>query len=284
LANTIIVTEHLSHTYFSGALEKKALIDINLRIERDSCVAIIGINGSGKSTLAQHINGLLRPTAGRILVDGIDVGARNADLRALRQRVGMLFQFPEAQLFERTIFDDVAFGPRRMHLSRPEIRARTFAALDTVGLEHGDYAARSPFDLSGGQRRRVALAGVLAMSPTVLVLDEPSVGLDGEGRRDFYRSLAHVRQERGITTVLISHDMSEVVSMANWLYVLHQGHLVMQGPPRALFLHGKQLREYGLAVPPLSELFNSLREQGLAVPEDLLTLDEAVAFFTAEHP
>ncbi|GAC1357542.1 MAG: energy-coupling factor transporter ATPase [Ktedonobacteraceae bacterium] len=227
MTDPIISVEHLTHVYASGPLSKKALNDINLTIERGSCVAIIGFNGSGKSTLIQHFNGLLRPTEGQVQVDGVNVGEKGIDLRALRQRVGMLFQFPESQLFEQTVFADVAFGPRRMKLSRHAVRTRVIAALDAVGLPHREYGWRSPFDLSGGQRRRIALAGVLTMSPDVLVLDEPSVGLDGAGRAEFYSYLQRIRQERGVTIILVSHDMSEVASIADWLFVLHQGELVM---------------------------------------------------------
>jgi len=210
-----------------------------------------------------------------VIVDGIDVGAVDADLVALRQRVGMLFQFPEAQLFEHTVFADVAFGPRRMKLDKREVRQRVIKALEMVGLPHHEFASRSPFELSGGQKRRVALAGVLAMSPTILILDEPTVGLDAEGRAEFYHHLQHARQERGITIVLVSHDMAEVAALADQLFVLHSGHLVMQGTPRSVFSQGDRLRKWGLAAPPLSELLTLLRKRGLPIPEDTLTLDEA---------
>ena len=278
MSNPIIVVKHLSHTYASGSLQKKALQDINLEIQQGSCVAIIGFNGSGKSTLVQHFNGLLRPTEGCVVVDGINVGVKGADLRALRQRVGILFQFPESQLFARTVFADVAFGPQRMKLHKREVRRRVVDALDAVGLPNREYGWRSPFDLSGGQRRRIALAGVLAMSPKVLILDEPSVGLDGEARAEFYSYLKCIQQERGVTIILVSHDMSEVAAMADWLFVLHQGRLMMQGLPRDVFRQAEQLREWNLAVPPLNELLALLRAQGVEVPADIFTLDEAVAF------
>ena len=280
MTDPIIITKNLCHTYQSGPLLKAALVDINLEIERGSCVAIIGVTGSGKSTLVQHFNGLLHPTAGTIIVDGINVsskGARDPDLQTLRRRVGMLFQFPEAQLFEHTVYADVAFGPRRMKLSKHEVRSRVLKALDTVGLPPRDFAQRSPFELSGGQMRRVALAGVLAMSPAVLVLDEPTTGLDADGRAEFYYYLRRAQQEQGVTIVLVSHDMTEVAALANWLCVLHNGHLVMQGMPRAVFAQGGALRTWGLAEPPLSELLMLLRKQGLAIPEEILTLDEAFA-------
>jgi len=281
VTDPIIITKNLCHTYQSGPLLKAALVDINLEIERGSCVAIIGVTGSGKSTLVQHFNGLLHPTVGTITVDGLNVSAKGAsgpDLQTLRWRVGILFQFPEAQLFENTVFADVAFGPRRMKLSKHEVRTRVLKALETVGLPPRDFAKRSPFELSGGQKRRVALAGVLAMSPAILVLDEPTTGLDADGRAEFYYYLRRAQQEQGVTIVLVSHDMTEVAALANWLCVLHNGRLVMQGMPRTVFAQGGALRAWGLAEPPLSELLMLLRKQGLAIPEETLTLDEA---FTA---
>ncbi len=274
MTDPIIITKNLCHTYQSGPLQKAALIDINLEIERGSCVAIVGVTGSGKSTLVQHFNGLLRPTSGSLIVAGMDVNAKGLDLAKLRRHVGMLFQFPETQLFERTVYADVAFGPRRLKIGRHEVRTRVIKALEMVGLPHREYAQRSPFELSGGQMRRVALAGILAMSPSILVLDEPTVGLDADGRAEFYSHLRHIKQQ-GVTIVLISHDMTEVATLADWLFVLHAGRLVMQGMPRTIFSQGDQLREWGLAVPPLSELLTLLRKQGLAIPGDVFTLEEA---------
>lgn len=258
-------------------MSKIALADINLEIVRGRSVAIIGSNGSGKTTLVQHFNGLLRPTEGSICVDGINVGDSRTDLRLLRKRVGMLFQFPETQLFERTIYADVAFGPQRMKLPRREVRRRVIAALETVGLPHREYASRSPFDLSGGQRRRVALAGVLAMSPSILVLDEPTVGLDAAGRIEFYSYLRRVQQEQNVTIVLVSHDMAEVATLADMLFVLHEGRLVAQGTPRSIFAKTEQLHEWGLAAPPLSAFVSLLRQQGIDLPAEAFTLEEVFA-------
>jgi energy-coupling factor transport system ATP-binding protein len=287
LSEPIIVCQNLCHVYQSGPLRKDALVDVSLRIARGSCAAIIGVTGSGKSTLVQHFDGLLRPTSGRVIVDGVDVSDRDADLAALRRRVAMLFQFAEAQLFAPTVFADVAFGPQRMKLERREVRQRVLAALALVGLPPHDFAARSPFDLSGGQMRRVALAGVLAMSPDVLILDEPTTGMDADAREEFYSYLQRVRRERGVTVVLVSHDMAEVAGLADHLFVLHEGHLVMEGTPRSVFAHPEQLREWGLAAPPLSELLALLRRRGVPVTRDALTVDEAFAVLRrvigAEH-
>ena len=277
MRDSIIITKNLSHIYSSGSLQKAALVDINLEIQRGSCVAIIGITGSGKSTLVQHFNGLLHPTTGTVVVDGTDTNAKGADLVVLRHRVGMLFQFPETQLFERTVFADVAFGPKRMKLGRREIRTRVIRALEMVGLPAHDYGHRSPFDLSGGQRRRVALAGVLAMMPSILVLDEPTVGLDADARAEFYSYLRRVQQEYGVTIILVSHDMAEVATLADLLIVLHNGHLVMQGTPRSIFAQGDLLSKWGLMLPPLSELLTQLRKDGLTIPLEVFTLEEALA-------
>ena len=281
MVEPIIVAHHLTHIYRSGQGERTALSDINLEIMPGSCVAIIGFNGSGKTTLMQHFNGLLRPTSGEIIVDGINVGARGTDLRLLRQHVGMLFQSPESQLFERTIYADVAFGPQRMHLGRHEVRARVIAALALVGLPHSEYGWRSPFDLSGGQQRRVALAGVLAMTPVILALDEPSVGLDAEGRAEFYSYVRRIQQERGATIVLVSHDMAEVAALADQIFVMFEGRLVMQGTPREIFAHSEQLQTWRLAPPPLSELLTLLRRQGVVLPVNVFTLDDIFAALLA---
>jgi energy-coupling factor transport system ATP-binding protein len=277
MTDPIIIARNLSHTYLPGPLAQVALADVSLDIGRGSCVAIIGVTGSGKSTLAQHFNGLLRPTSGELIVDGLDLAVPSVDLRALRRRVGMLFQSPEAQLFAPTVLADVAFGPRQAGLAAPAAADRALAALEQVGLPPQIYALRSPFDLSGGQMRRVALAGVLAVHPSVLVLDEPTVGLDAAGRAEFYRYVERARHERGITLILVSHDMAEVAALADWLLVLHAGRLVAQGPPGALFAQAEQLHEWGLAAPPLAELLERLRHYGIGLPPNLTSVEHAVA-------
>ena len=283
MTHAIITTSHLFYTYQTGPTQKAALVDITMEIERGSCAAIIGVTGSGKSTLVQHFNGLLTSTAGSVMVDGVNVGGKGVDLRALRQRIGMLFQFPESQLFAKTVFADVAFGLQRMNIGRHEKRTRVTAALELVGLPHQEYGARSPFALSGGQQRRVALAGVLAMSPSVLILDEPTVGLDADARKEFYTYLQRVQRTRGVTVILVSHDMSEVAMLADILFVLHSGNLVMQGSPRSLFAQSDQLHKWGLATPPLSELLSLLRKQGMAIPEETFTLDEAFSVLSKNY-
>lgn len=286
MSDAIISLHKLCYTYHAqqdAALRRPALSDVTLEIARGSCAALIGVTGSGKSTLVQHLNGLLRPTSGSVVVDGIEVvGADASDLQRLRQRVGLLFQFPEVQLFERTVFADVAFGPRRLHLERREVRARVIQALEMVGLPHEEYAQRSPFELSGGQRRRVALAGVLAMQPTILVLDEPGVGLDAAGKAEFYAQIQRLTSQ-GLTVVLVSHDMTEVMTLADALFVLHQGRLVMQGTPREIFAQPEALHGYGLAAPPLSSLLMHMRQRGLEIPEEVATVDEAYHFLTRKR-
>lgn len=286
MSDAIISLHDLYYTYHAqqdAALRRPALSDVTLEIARGSCAALIGVTGSGKSTLVQHLNGLLRPTSGSVLVDGIEVVEAGAsDLQRLRQRVGLLFQFPEIQLFERTVFADVAFGSRRLHLERREVRTRVIQALEMVGLPHEAYAQRSPFELSGGQRRRVALAGVLAMQPTILVLDEPGVGLDAAGKAEFYAQIQRLTSQ-GLTVVLVSHDMTEVMTLADALFVLHQGHLVMQGTPREIFAQPEKLHGYGLAAPPLSSLLMHMRQRGLEIPEEVATVDEVYHFLTRKR-
>jgi energy-coupling factor transport system ATP-binding protein len=276
-SDPIISARDLSHTYLSGPLARPALVGVSLQIARGSCAAIVGVTGSGKSTLVQHFNGLLRPSAGALLVDGIDLAAPGADVRAVRRRVGMLFQSPEAQLFAPTVLADVMFGPRQAGLPIATAQARALAALGQVGLPPQIYAMRSPFELSGGQMRRAALAGVLALDPSVLVLDEPTVGLDALGRAEFYAQVRRAQAERGVTVVLVSHDMAEVAALAGQLLVLHQGRLVADGAPAELFARGDELRAWGLAAPPLADLLDLLRASGTALPPGLHTVAGAAA-------
>lgn len=283
-----ITVEQLTHIYNRGAPgERIALHDVTLHIKDGEFAAIVGVTGSGKSTLVQHFNGLLRPTSGRVLVDDLDIGSREARgpaLRALRQNVSLLFQFPEAQLFASTIFDDVAFGPRQLGLKLDEVRSRVLAAVEAVALNPSeDWLRRSPFALSGGQRRRVALAGVLAMRPRVLVLDEPSAGLDAEARDEIYGRLQALRERDGLTIVIVSHDMGEVARMADTVFVLAQGHLRLAGPPRDLFRHTHLIADCGLLPPPLAETVALANERGLALHPAGYTLDEVASAVVAAH-
>ena len=259
----------VSHTYpAAGAVHGPALHEIDLVIEDGEFVALIGPTGSGKSTLAQCLNGLIRPSAGQILVGGRDITTDEArrDLRWLRRRVGMVFQFPEHQLFEETVLADVSFGPKNLGLPPDEVAQRARRALTAVGLEDAELAKRSPFALSGGQMRRVAIAGVLAMEPEMLVLDEPAVGLDPRGREEILGQIESLHRERGLTVVLISHNMEEVARLAGRSLVLAEGRLVMDGPSGELFARGAELRRLGLDVPVTVQVLELLRAGGWDVP------------------
>ncbi len=271
-----ITVEGLEHVYLPGTpLEKKALHDVNLEIPTGSFCAIVGPTGSGKSTLVQHLNGLLRPSSGHIYLDGVDITARGIDLRRVRQRVGLVFQFPEQQLFEETVWDDIAFGPRNLGLPAEEIAQRVAMAMALVGLDQG-LASRSPFGLSGGEMRRVALAGVLAMSPEVLVLDEPAAGLDPRGRDEIIARVATWHRELGITVVVVSHTLEDVAPFATQVVLVAQGTVHYTGPVRKLLANGELMRQWGLDVPPLVELMESLRARGLPVRPAVLDVQETV--------
>ena len=267
-----ITLEHMYHTYQPDSpFQADALTDIDFTIEDGDLLALIGHTGSGKSTLAQHLNGLLKPTSGRVLVDGQNINAKEADRRALRQRVGLLFQYPEYQLFEETVYKDIAFGPKNQGVTGDELDRRVRAAFDKVRLP-ADALEKSPFELSGGQMRRVALAGVVAMEPRVLVLDEPIAGLDPKGR-DELTAIIHELHESGVTIVLISHNMDDVARIATRVAVLEKGRLAMLGTPREIFSRGDELERMGLDVPQTVQLCRRLRAGGLNVP-DCLTGEE----------
>lgn len=270
----LIVCEELSYTYLRGTpMETVALRGVSLQIAREEFVAILGATGSGKSTLIQHFNGLLRPTAGRVVVAGQDLWAPRADRRAARRLVGLVFQFPEYQLFEETVRRDVAFGPRNLGWGPEAVAQAADDALRLVGLAPERFADRSPFSLSGGEMRRVALAGVLAMRPAVLVLDEPTAGLDGQGRREIRQVLQDLHA-RGQTVVLVTHRMDEAAELVQRVVVLHEGTVVLAGTPREVFAHEEELRRLGLDLPPAARLTRRLRAHGLPVT-DALTLQEA---------
>jgi energy-coupling factor transport system ATP-binding protein len=272
-----IVVEGLTHVYDPHTPRARiAIEDVSLRIEDGSCTAIVGVTGSGKSTLVQHFNGLLRPTQGRVQVGEISIGSEerpvSSQYRRLRRRVGLLFQFPESQLFAATVYDDVAFGPRQLGLSPESVRERVTYALAAVALDtEAAFLARSPFALSGGQRRRVALAGVLAMRPEVLVLDEPSAGLDAEARTELYGYLAELRRTGGLTLIFVSHDMAEVATLADLVFVMDGGRLKLVGTPDDIFRHPGDLMACGLLPPPLAEVTLLANQQGWTIDPDRLT-------------
>ncbi len=275
-----IVIENMSHVYQPGSpFKADALTDISLTIEDGELLALIGHTGSGKSTLAQHLNGLLQPTSGRVLVNGKDINEKGTNRKALRQQVGLLFQYAEYQLFEETVYKDIAFGPKNQGLTGAELDARVREAFSLVHLPE-DCLEKSPFELSGGQMRRVALAGVLAMQPSVLVLDEPIAGLDPRGREELMQIISELR-DRGVTIVLISHNMDDVARMATKVAVLEKGHLAMHGTPREVFSRGDELEKMGLDVPQTVQLCRQLRRGGMDVPDCLTDEELAQAIVSA---
>ena len=273
-----IEVEGLTHVYLRGTpMETTAVRGVTLRIDEGEFVVLIGPTGSGKSTLVQHFNALLKPTAGTVRVGGRDLRDPKTDLRAVRHRVGLLFQYPEYQLFEETVEEDVAFGPRNMGLAADEVRDRVRNALEAVGLDPGTFGPRSPFTLSGGEMRRVATAGVLAMSPKVLVLDEPAAGLDPRGKAEILGKIRSLHDHAGITVVLITHSMDEAAALASRVVVMDRGRILMDGPPREIFARADELRAVGLGIPGVTALVRDLRARGIPVRTDVLTFDEAHA-------
>lgn len=270
-----IIATNLSYIYSPGTPWMiKALDDISLEIQDGEVIGLIGHTGSGKSTLIQHFNGLLRPSSGSLQVQGFNV-EKGAILRPLRQKVGLVFQYPEHQLFEETVAVDVAFGLKNAGVPKDQIAERVERALAAVGIDYGEFKDRSPFELSGGQMRRVAIAGVLAMEPEVLILDEPTAGLDPQSRRELLAHLRSIQQERGITLIIVSHSMDEVASFVRRLIVMDKGRIYAHGKPAEIFTRGEELRSIGLDVPPLTELMLALRAKGKNLPVDVLTLEEA---------
>ena len=272
-----MILDKVNYVYSAGtAYEIQALKDINLKIEDGEFIGIIGHTGSGKSTLIQHLNGLMRATSGSIYYNGEDIYDKDYSMRALRNKVGLVFQYPEHQLFETTIFADVCFGPMNQGLSKNEAGLRAFDALRSVGLPEELYY-QSPFDLSGGQKRRVAIAGVLAMKPEVLILDEPTAGLDPKGRDEILDQLALMHEERKITVILVSHSMEDVAKYVNRIIVMNQGAVMYDGEPKEVFRHYKELEEVGLAAPQVTYLMHELKDMGFPVSTDPTTVDEAKA-------
>lgn len=268
-----IEVKNLTHIYMEGTpFEARALDSVSLSIRDGEFIGVIGHTGSGKSTLIAHLNALDRPEPGTVFVNGMDLGAKDADLAKVRRTVGLVFQYPEYQLFEETVAKDVAFGPRNLKLPEDEVQARVHRAMEMVGLAER-YADRSPFDLSGGQKRRAAIAGVLAMEPSILILDEPAAGLDPVGRREMLDLVKRIH-EAGTTVVMVSHSMDDVGRLCDRLIVLEHGHVAFTGTPSEVFRHGDELRAIGLDVPECARLAAALREKGFSLPEDIYSYDD----------
>lgn len=273
-----IVIEHLNYVYMQGGpYETRALDDVSLTIHDGEFIGLIGHTGSGKSTLVQHLNGLILPTSGKITVDGMDLAEKDTDRRAIRRRVGLVFQYPENQLFEETVAKDIAFGPKNLGLDEAEIDRRVRTAMRRVALDYDKLAQRSVFELSGGQMRRVAIAGVLAMEPQTLVLDEPCAGLDPRGREEILGLISDLHRESGATIVMVSHSMDDVAALAERVIVMNHGKVAMDGAPREIFSRGEELRAIGLDVPQAVELAQKLREKGFDVPEGIYKIEEVRA-------
>ena len=270
-----IKIENLTHVYMpKSPFEKKALDNVNLVIEDGEFLALIGHTGSGKSTLIQHLNGLLEPTSGRILVDDIDITNKEAKLTEIRKKIGLVFQYPEYQLFEETIEKDIAFGPNNLELSSEEVSRRVKKSMEMVGLDYETYKNVSPFDLSGGQKRRVAIAGVIAMEPKVLILDEPTAGLDPQGRDDILEQINLLHEKYKMTIVLVSHSMEDVGKLAQRIVVMNKGKVELLGKPSEVFKEVETLEKIGLAVPQVTYLMRVLRERGFDVSDEIFTVEK----------
>lgn len=270
-----IKLEHVSYVYGEGtAYEKHALKDINLEIPDGQFVGIIGHTGSGKSTLIQHLNGLIKATSGVIYYNGENIYAEGYSMKELRSHVGLVFQYPEYQLFEADVLSDVCFGPKNLGLSEEEVKTRSLEALHQVGLKEKHYD-KSPFDLSGGQKRRVAIAGILAMHPEVLILDEPTAGLDPKGRDDILDQIQKLHKERGITVILVSHSMEDVAKYVDRIIVMDHGCMKFDGEPRKVFEHYKELESIGLSAPQVTYVMQNLKAEGFDVDVHAITVEEA---------
>lgn len=267
---------NVSHVYAPDTpFEYVALQDININIEQTEFIAIIGHTGSGKSTLVQHMNGLLLPTSGSVFVDGTDIAENKTNKISIRRKVGLVFQYAEHQLFEETIYKDIAFGPKNLGLSEDEICERVKEAMEFTGLDYEEYKDRSPFDISGGQMRRVAIAGVLSMKPDVLILDEPTAGLDPLGKSEILKSIYELYKNQNITVILISHNMEEVAQLANRIIVMSQAKILMDATPSEVFSQVEKLSEIGLRAPDITYLMKALKEKGCDVDQKVFTVESA---------
>lgn len=270
-----IILDHVNYIYDEDtAMAHAALTDVNIKIDAGEFIGLIGHTGSGKSTLIQHMNGLVKPTSGTVYFDGKDISDPEFDRKALRAKVGLVFQYPEHQLFETDCFKDVCFGPKNLGLSQKEVELRAYEALKQVGFDD-DYFYQSPFDLSGGQKRRVAIAGVLAMKPEILILDEPTAGLDPKGREDILGLIKKLHDEVGITIILVSHSMDDVADYVGRIIVMNKGKVVFDDVPKEVFRHRQELESIGLAAPQVTYVMQELKASGFDVDIDVTTLDEA---------
>ena len=270
-----IVLDHVNHIYEEGtSISFQALTDINLVIPDGQFIGLIGHTGSGKSTLVQHLNGLLAPTSGAIYYNGEDINEKSYSRKTLRSKVGLVFQYPEHQLFETDVFTDVCFGPKNLGLDRKEVELRAYAALKQVGLPDECFY-QSPFELSGGQKRRAAIAGVLAMKPEVLILDEPTAGLDPKGRDEILDRVAKLREETGMTVILVSHSMEDVARYVDRIIVMNKSRVMFDDAPKMVFRHYKELEEVGLAAPQITYIMQALKAKGLRVDTDITSVEEA---------
>ena len=271
-----IKIENLTYVYMPKTpFEKKALDNVNLEREDGEFLAVIGHPGSGKSTLIQHLNGLLKPASGKIYVDGTDITDKDTKLVDIRKKVGLVFQYPEYQLFEETIAKDIAYGPSNLELNEDEILKRVKKSMEMVGLNYEEYKDISPFELSGGQKRRVAIAGVIAMEPKVLILDEPTAGLDPAGRDDILEQIKLLHEKYNMTIILVSHSMEDVGKLAEKIIVMNDGHIELQGKPKEVFKEIDTLEKIGLAVPQVTYLMRELKKKGFNVSEDIFTVEKA---------
>ena len=271
-----IKIENLTYVYMPKTpFEKKALDNVNLEIEDGEFLAVIGHTGSGKSTLIQHLNGLLKPASGKIYVDGTDITDKDTKLVDIRKKVGLVFQYPEYQLFEETIAKDIAYGPSNLELNEDEILRRVKKSMEMVGLNYEEYKDISPFELSGGQKRRVAIAGVIAMEPKVLILDEPTAGLDPAGRDDILEQIKLLHEKYNMTIILVSHSMEDVGKLAEKIIVMNDGHIELQGKPKEVIKEIDTLEKIGLAVPQVTYLMRELKKKGFNVSEDIFTVEKA---------
>ncbi|MBS6720302.1 MAG: energy-coupling factor transporter ATPase [Peptoniphilus harei] len=273
---SLIEIKNLTHIYSEGLpFEKRAIDDINLKIEENEFIGLIGHTGSGKSTFIQHLNGLLKPSSGEIILDGMKVSKSSSNLTELRKKIGLVFQYPEYQLFEETIERDIAFGPGNLDLSEEEVLNRVKSSMDSVGLDYETYKDKSPFELSGGLKRRVAIAGVLAMEPKVLILDEPTAGLDPRGRDEILSEIKNIHEKRKITVILVSHSMEDVARIAERIIVMDKGKVFLDSNPREIFRNEDKLLSVGLGIPQITSLMRALKKKGLDINEDSITVEEA---------